>query len=139
MTAFSHFPVNNFGAQLYPSVWGIIRSFFYTREMHRLSSKSPVLGSLDRRRHCGALWWSLEDEVCNRKTCPDMILLTQCYYHRGPIFFAIYYDPTGMLRRCRCVRIFSLKTYSANNTSSTATAFALRTGCTILYWGESSK
>ena len=40
-----------------------------------------------------------------------MILLTQCYYHRGPLVVATY-DPTGMLRKSTCVRIFSIKTYS---------------------------
>ena len=40
--------------------------------------------------------------------CPDMILLTQCYYHRGPLVFATY-DPTGMLRRSTCVQFFSFE------------------------------
>ena len=40
-----------------------------------------------------------------------MILLTQCYYHRGPLVLATY-DPTGMLRRSRCVQFFLLKAYS---------------------------
>ena len=71
--------------------------------MHsRLPSKSLLDGTLDRRRHCGALWWSLEDEMCHRKTSPDMVLFTQCYYHPDPLVSATY-DPTGMLGRSRCV------------------------------------
>ena len=38
-----------------------------------------------------------------------------CYYHRGPLVFAAY-DPTGMLRRSRCVQIFSLKIYQYSTT-----------------------
>ena len=53
---------------------------------------------------------------CATEKCLDMILLTQCYYYRGPLVFATsIYDPPGMLRRYRCVKIFSLKTYSTTH------------------------
>ena len=65
---------------------------------------------------------------CNGGLLPDIILLTQCYYHRGThlnamkrfcicslwsnlnvlTFFPLYW---GMLRRSRCVLIFSLNNH----------------------------
>ena len=54
-----------------------------------------------------------------------MILLTQCYYHRGPLFFATY-GPTGMLRRSRCVRIFSLKTYRYQYSGSVSQQYEMQ-------------
>ena len=92
LTIFSRFSVNNFGAkQLSPCLSGRYSEVllhqpepqqeptvrYIDREMHRLPSKSPVGGSMDQRRlsHCGALRWLFEDDLCHRKTCPDMILL----------------------------------------------------------------
>ena len=75
---------------------------------------------------------------CATEKCPDMILLTQCYYYRGPLVFATY-DPPGMLRRSRCVRIFSLKTY--NVVVVVVVSHIQRIGCqpekTTLHGGQS--
>ena len=45
---------------------------------------------------------------CATEKCPDMKMLTQCHYHRGPLVLATC-DPTGMLRRSRCVQCFSFQ------------------------------
>ena len=49
-----------------------------------------------------------------------MILLTQCHCHQGPLVLATY-DPTGMLRRFRCVQFFSFKYLLVQYNTCTAT------------------
>ena len=73
------------------------------------------------------------NELCRRKTCPDMVLLTLCYYYRGPLVFATY-DPTGMLRMSRCVQIFYFQTYQYMYNTSTAAAAVSSTKCSSSEW-----
>ena len=78
--------------------------------MHRLPSKSPVAWT---EGVTAELCDGHQKMNCATEKCSDMILLTQCYYHRGPLVFATY-DPTGMLRKSRCVQFFSFKNLQYN-------------------------
>ena len=72
---------------------------------------------------------------CATEKCPDMILLTYCYHHRGPLVLATY-DPTAILRKSRCVKFFLLKTYTVQRVCTATTASVSSTTCSSSHRNE---
>ena len=148
LTKVSHFPVNNFEVTSYTPT-PVCLGDTLEALLHQPEPQQEPLQNIGRCIDCRrSRQWpgpkaSLQSFVMaiRRLTVPQkmprhdtidpMLLLILS----GPLVFATYkYDPTGILRRSRCVQVFLLKTYSTTHTRTATTASVSSTTCSSSEW-----